>query len=186
MDDHIILDLFFSRQESAIDETKRKYGQRLHRTAMNILQSKEDAEECVSDTLFQAWEAIPPSRPTSFGAYLAKIARNLSLNKWAAGRADKRGGGEMFLLLDELEECLPAPGGLEEAYEAALVTDAINAYLNTVDKTARVTFVLRYFHGESIGEISGRFQMSESKIKSMLFRTRKKLRVHLEKEGVVL
>ena len=187
MDDHRILDLFFGRQESAIDETKRKYGQRLHRTAMNILHSNEDAEECVNDTLFQAWEAIPPSRPTSFGAYLAKIARNLSLNKWAAGRTDKRGGGEMSLLLDELEECLPAPGGgPEQVHEAALLQDTINACLYTVETTARVTFVLRYFHGESIREISDRFQMSESKVKSMLFRTRKKLRAHLEKEGVVL
>jgi len=186
MEDHMILDLFFSRQESAIAETKRKYGQRLHRTAMNILHSNEDAEECVSDALFQAWEAIPPSRPTSFGAYLAKIARNLSINKWAAGSAVKRGGGEMTLLLSELTEGVPASGGLEEALEASLVTEAINTFLGTLDQTARVAFVLRYFHGESIRAVSERFQMGESKVKSILFRARKKLKVYLEKEGVVL
>jgi len=186
MDDHMILDLFFARQESAIAETRRKYGQRLHRAAMNILHSPEDAEECVSDTLFKAWETIPPSRPVYFGAYLAKITRNFSINRWEAKGAAKRGGGEVDLLLDELEACIAAPGSPEEAYEAAQVTEAINAFLGTVNQTARVAFVLRYFHGESIFAISQRFRASESKVKSILFRTRKKLGVYLEKEGIQL
>jgi len=184
MDDHMILDLFLKRQESAIVETKRKYGQRLYRTAMNILHSNEDAEECVSDTLFKAWETIPPTQPVYFGAYLAKITRNLSINRWEAKGASKRGGGEVDVLLDELKECVSAPGGPEEAYEAALVTEAINTFLSTVDQTARVAFVLRYFHGESIRTISERFQVSESKVKSILFRARKKLGAYLEKEGI--
>ena len=186
MDDHNILDLYFGREESAIEETRRKYGGRLYKTALNILRSNEDAEECVSDTLLKAWETIPPSRPERFGAFLAKITRNLSLNRWEAGRAGKRGGGEMDLVLSELEECIPSKSSPEEAYEAAHLTAAINAYLATMEKTARVVFVLRYFHGEGIREISERFQISESKVKSMLFRARKKLGAHLEKEGVVL
>ena len=186
MDDHTILDLFFQREEAAITETKQKYGGRLYKTAHNILRSNEDAEECVSDALMRAWETIPPTRPEHLGAYVAKIARNLSLNKWEASRALKRGGGEVELLLDELEECIPSAGGPEEAFEASLVTEAVNTYLDTMEKTARVAFVLRYFHGESIREISERFQMGESKVKSMLFRTRKKLSAHLEKEGITL
>ncbi|MDR2182538.1 MAG: RNA polymerase sigma factor [Clostridiales bacterium] len=186
MEDSMILEMFFRRQETAIAETRRKYGKRLFRTSMNILHSNEDAEECVNDTLFKAWEAIPPSRPTMFGAYLVKIARNLSINKWEIRSAAKRGGGEVNLLLSELEECLPSAGGPEQEHEAALVTGAINTFLDNIDKTARVAFVLRYFHGESIRAISDRFQMSESKIKSILFRARKKLRTHLEKEGVVI
>jgi len=178
--------MFFGRQEAAIAETRRKYGKRLFRTSRNILHNNEDAEECVSDTLMKAWEVIPPTRPAMFGAFLVKITRNLSINKWEAKSAAKRGGGEINLLLDELEECLPSEGGPEQEHEAKFVTEAINTFLNGIDKTSRVAFVLRYFHGESIRAISERFQMSESKIKSMLFRTRKKLRTHLEKEGVAI
>jgi len=186
VDDDTILDLFFERQESAIAETKLKHGRRLYRTSMNILHSNEDAEECVNDTLLKAWEAIPPSRPIKFGAYLVKIARNLSINRWEAKRTAKRGRGEIDLLLSELEDCIPSSMGTEAEYEASLVTEAINSFLGGIDQTARVAFVMRYFHGESIRDVSDRFQISESKAKSMLFRTRRKLGAYLEKEGVVI
>ena len=188
MEDKEILNLFFERREEALDETRQKYGRRLLFTATNILHNNEDAEECVSDTLFKAWETIPPNRPTMFGAFLAKITRNLSINKWKAQSAARRGGGEMELLLGELEDCIPASkiGLPEEAYESQLVTEAINDCLHEMDQTARVAFVLRYFHGENIKGIAERFNMSESKVKSLLFRARKKLGAHLEKEGVVL
>jgi len=186
MDDQIILDMFFERQESALEETKQKYGLRLQRTAMNILHNYEDAEECVSDTLLKAWGAIPPNRPESFGAYLAKITRNLSINKWEASSAAKRGGGAIPLLLSELEDCIPASGVLEEICDATFLTETINSFLSTVSQTARVTFTLRYFHGESIQSISEQFKISESKTKSILFRVRKKLKIHLEKEGIIL
>lgn len=186
MDDSIILDLFFERQEAAITETKRKYGQRLYRTAMNLLHSNEDAEECVSDALLKAWDSIPPSRPIYFGAYLAKIARNLSVNKLENKGAAKRGGGEADLLLSELETCIPSPKGVESEFESVIVAGAINTFLEEVDQTARVAFILRYFHGESIRDISERFGMSESRVKSILFRARKKLSIYLEKEGIML
>jgi len=186
LEDKEIIALFFERREEALDETRQKYGRRLFFTSMNILRNHEDAEECVSDTLFKAWEAIPPNRPTMFGAFLAKITRNLSINKWKAQTADRRGGGEMELLLGELEDCIPiSKTGLPEAaYEAQTVTEAINDCLHDMDQTARVTFVLRYFHGASIRDIAERFDMSESKVKSLLFRSRKKLGAHLEREGV--
>ena len=186
MEDYEILDLYYQRSEYAITETKLKYGKRLHKTAMNILHNAEDSEECVNDTLFQAWEAIPPTRPTSLGAYLAKITRNLALNRWEASAAQKRGSGEVPLLLSELEDCIPASVGPEEDFEATLVTEAIDKYLSTLEKATRKLFVLRYFHGESTKELSQRFRISESKTKSILFRTRKKLGVHLQKEGVQL
>jgi len=188
LEDDKILDLYFERREEALDETKRKYGQRLFRSAMHILQNDQDAEECVNDTLLKAWRAIPPSRPVMFGAFLAKIARNLSINRWRAEGAARRGGGEIELLLGELQDCVPASetGTPEAVYESQLVTEAINRCLGSMDQTARVAFVLRYFHGESIRDICERFHMSESKVKSLLFRARKKLGAHLEKEGVVL
>ena len=186
MEDHEILDLYFDRKESAITETRSKYGLRLFKVSINILRVNEDAEECVNDTLLKAWEAIPPSRPERFGAFLAKIARNLSINKWQAKGAARRGGGEVSLLLSELEDCIPAQGGPEDEYESSLVQEAINAGLATLDPVARAVFVLRYFHGESIRGVCERFGMSESKAKSILFRARKKLGAYLEKEGVVL
>jgi len=187
LEDNDILDLFFARQEAALYETQQKYGGRLLRTAKNILHSEQDAEECVSDTLHRAWEAIPPNRPAIFGAYLSKITRNLSLNRWKAQSATRRGGGEVELLLGELEDCIPAAKAVmpEEAYEAQLLTEAINTCFGAMDQTARVVFIRRYFHGESIADICTRFDMSESKVKSLLFRARKKLGTHLEKEGVV-
>ncbi|MCL2198389.1 MAG: RNA polymerase sigma factor [Defluviitaleaceae bacterium] len=187
MEDMQILDMYFSREEAALDETKQKYGKRMFVVSNNILHSTEDADENVNDTLLKSWNVIPPSRPVMFGAFLAKIARNLSLNKWEAKKAAKRGGGEVSIMLGELEECLPSPKSTpEEAHEALIVTDTINIFLSTLEKPARVVFVLRYFHSESIGAISTRFKTSESKIKSLLFRTRKKLRTHLEKEGITI
>jgi RNA polymerase sigma-70 factor (ECF subfamily) len=187
LDDNEILDMYFARNEAAIDETKTKYGRRLFKVAKNILHSNEDAEECVSDTLMKAWSVIPPSRPEMFGAFLAKISRNIALNKWEAKNAAKRGGGEANVLLSELEDCLPSQGERPDtAHEAAFVTQSINTFLATLPKPTRVAFVLRYFHGESIAEICRRFSISESKAKSVLFRTRKKLKLHLEKEGVAI
>jgi len=186
LEDHEILDLYFGRNESAIAETRSKYGLRLYKVAINITRIHEDAEECVSDALLKAWEAIPPTRPESFGAYLAKIARNLSINKWQARGAARRGGGEISLLLSELADCIPAKGSPEEEYESARVQDAINTGIAAMDKTARAAFVLRYFHGESIRGVCERFNMTESKVKSILFRARKKLGAFLEKEGVAL
>lgn len=188
MEDNAIVDLFFAREEEAIDSTKLKYGQRLLRSAMNILHSAQDAEECVNDALLKAWNAIPPSRPTALGAFVAKIARNLAINKWKAKEAARRGGGETTVMLGELEDCLPSPkeNRPETQYEANQTTQAINECLATMDQTARVAFVLRYFHGESIASICTRFNISESKAKSLLFRARKKLKSHLEKEGVLI
>ena len=188
MDDKEIIELLFERKEEAIEQTKLKYNGQLFHTAMNILRNVQDAEECVNDTLLKAWESIPPVRPISYIGFLVKITRNLSINKWKGKGAAKRGGNVVDLLFSELEECIPVSkvGVPEEEYEANLVTEAINDYLKSLNQIARVTFVLRYFHGESIRNISEHCNISESKVKSLLFRTRKKLKIHLEKEGVVV
>ena len=187
MEDEAIIALFFARESVAIEAAKEKYGRRITRTAHNILRSVQDAEECLNDTLFKAWENIPPTHPQVLGAFLQKIARNLALNRWEAKNAAKRGGGEPGLLLGELAETVPAQtaNNPENAYEAARVTESIDAFLQKQDKPSRVVFVLRYFHGESVAAISQRLVVTESKVKSMLFRTRKKLRAHLEKEEVL-
>ena len=184
MDDAMILDLYWSRSESAIHETAEKYGGYCSTIANNILRNQEDAEECVNDTYLRAWDAIPPQRPTVLRAFLGKITRNLSLNKYKEQRTQKRGGSEVDLLLSELEDCIPSGSDVEREFESSLIVPAINAYLQTLDSNNRIVFVRRYWYVESIQSISLRFQMSESKVKSMLFRTRKGLKAYLDSEGV--
>ena len=185
MDERVILEMFCRRDEAALIEVRRSYGLRLHKTALNILQNNEDAEECVNDALLRAWEAIPPVLPEKLGAYLVKIVRNLALNRWEARTASKRGGGATNLLLDELAESVPTTAYTpEEALEASFVTAAINNCLSNMKRPMRAAFVLRYFHGESIAGICKHLQISESKTKSLLHRARKILRENLEKEGI--
>jgi len=186
LDDNMILDLYWARSESAISETAQKYGGYCTKIAMNILQNSEDTEECVNDTYLKTWNAIPPQRPTIFSSFLGKIIRNLSLNKYKEQRAKKRGGYEVVLLLDELEDCVPSGNRVEYEYEAGVIAQTIDRFLHSIDAESRIVFVRRYWYVDSIRSIAARFQMSESKVKSMLFRTRSKLRIYLEKEGIAI
>jgi len=186
IEDKNILDLLWARDETALDQVKQKYGRSLHKVAYNILSNNHDAEECVNDTLHRAWEAIPPKRPEFLGAYLSKITRNLSLKRWRAAGTIKRGGGQGDLLLGELTQAIPEPRSNEDEFDYSQTVSAINVCLRGMDTNARVMFIRRYFFGDSIADISRQFKASESKVKSMLFRARQKLKVHLEGEGVVI
>jgi len=186
MDDVMIIDLYWARSESAIRETAAKYGKYCNTIAINILRDREDADECVNDTYLKVWNAIPPERPAVFSAFVGKITRNLSLNKYKKQRAQKRGGGEVTLILDELEGCIPSTSGVESAWESDIMIEAINAFLRSIDTPERIVFVRRYWYADSIVSIAVRFRMRESKVKSMLYRTRSKFRVFLEKEGIMI
>lgn len=186
MTDEQIVRLYCEKKESAIEESRRKYGARLFGIARNILGSREDAEEIVSDALLKAWNHVPGVRPQNLGAFLAKIARNLSINRWNARGAKRRGGGETALLLDELAEAVGSAATTEKAYESRAAAREIERALAGMDGEMRAAFVLRYFYGESIQGICRRQKAGESKVKSMLFRARKKLREHLEAEGVTV
>ena len=154
--------------------------------AYNILLDNHDAEECVNDTLHRAWEAIPPKRPEFLGAYLSKITRNLSLKRWRSASAQKRGGSQADLMLSELTDTIPQSQPLEGSFEYNQTVQAINDCLRGMDANNRVVFVRRYFFGDSVQDLCRQFKSSESKIKSILFRARQKLKIHLEKEGVVI
>ncbi len=186
MDDEMILDLYWERSESAINETAKKYGGYCLTIANNILRNNEDAEECVNDTYHKTWDTIPPQRPTIFRAFLGKVTRNLSLNKYKEQRTQKRGGDDIASIYSELEDCIPPNSNVEMEYESSLVIGAINSYLLSLDSENRIVFVRRYWYADSIQAIATCFQTSESKVKSMLFRTRNKLKTHLENEGVIL
>ncbi|MCL2528464.1 MAG: sigma-70 family RNA polymerase sigma factor [Defluviitaleaceae bacterium] len=154
--------------------------------AYNILLNNHDAEECVNDTLHKAWEAIPPKQPEYLGAYLSKITRNLSLKRWRAASAAKRGGSQADLMLSELGDIIPQTQTVESNFEYTQTVQAINTCLRQMDDTNRVVFIRRYFFGDSIQDLCQQFKASESKMKSILFRARQKLRAHLENEGVTL
>jgi len=184
MDDEKILDMFFDRNEDAIQETAQKYGNYCMTIANNILRNRQDAEECVNDTYLRAWNAIPPARPAVFRIFLAKIARNLALDKYKWCNAKKRNECETARLFSELDECIPGGMSADSSYEAAQAHTAINASLLSMSKEIRMVFMRRYFYGESIKEIATRYKMREGKIKTMLFRSRQKLKADLEKEEV--
>ena len=182
----MILDLYWARAESAVNETAKKYGNYCFTIAANILHNNEDAEECVNDTYLKAWDNIPPQRPGIFSSFLGKITRNLSLNKYKERKTKKHGGGEIALLFSELEDCIPSGSNVEAEYESNRVIEAINSCLQSMNGESRIVFVRRYWYADTIQAIAARFQMSESKVKSMLFRTRKTLKAYLENEGVIL
>ena len=186
MEDMQIVDLYFARREQAIDETARKYGKYLFSIAYNILSSKRDSEEAVNDTYLGAWNSIPPHRPGRLSTYLGKITRRYSLEKWKAAHAQKRGGGEVTLALEELDTCIVSADRPETTLEAKELTYRINSFLKTLPDTEQRVFVLRYWYVMSIKEIAREFGFSDSKVKSMLSRTRVKLRQHLEKEGLLV
>lgn len=185
MEDHQIVTLYWQRDESAIRETANKYGNYCFTIAYNILLSKEDADESVSDTYLAAWNRIPPHRPSLLSTFLGKLTRRISLNRWRSRNADKRGGKEVTLALEELSECIPSDQDVAHTVEMKEFSAALNRFLATLKRQERDVFVSRYWFLASISQISRKFGFSESKVKSMLFRTRSKLKVYLTEEGLL-
>lgn len=183
MEDTAIVDLYWDRSQQAIKKTQEKYGAYCYRIAHNILYSREDSEECVNDTWLSAWNAMPQARPDRLSAFLGKITRNLSLDCYRRKNAKKRGSGEIAYLFDEMMDCVQEDHMEEQLNRKALV-DAINGFLALQKQDNRIIFVRRYWYMDSIAAIAERFEMSESKVKSSLLRTRKKLKEHLQKEGI--
>ena len=183
MEDGEIVSLFWKRDENAIEETAKKYGNYCYGIAYGILSNHEDSEESVNDTYIDAWNSIPPHKPAVLSAFLGKITRRIAIDRWRNSRAEKRGGGEPALVLDELRECIASENDIEMNLERKVLAQTVNAFLGTLSVTERKVFVCRYFYMDSVESICKQFRFSESKVKSMLFRTREKLRVYLQKEG---
>lgn len=184
MNDADIVELYWQRDEAAIAHTRAKYAAYLRHIARNILGDRRDAEECLADTCLAAWNSIPPQRPALLSAYLGKIARRIALKKRRDGRALKRGGGETALALDELAHCVSGDTDIEAALDEAALAELLRAFLRSLDADARRVFLRRYWYLDSVSEIAARLGFSQSKVKSMLFRTRQKLRARLEESGL--
>ena len=185
MDDTQIVELYWARKESAIEETEVKYGSYCRSIALNILHNPEDAAESVNDTWMDAWNSMPPHRPSVLSTFLGKLTRRISIDKWRRLTAKKRGDGQLPLVLAELEDCISDGKSIEEETERKLLAEVIAAFVKSLPETEQKVFLCRYWYMDSVSAIATRFRFSESKVKSMLYRTREKLRVRLEKEGLV-
>ena len=187
MEDRTIVALYWSRDQRALGESQKKYGPLCFRLSENILASREDAEECVSDTWLRAWDTMPPQRPSSLRAYFAKITRNLSIDRWRARRAEKRGAG-LSVLLDELEESLPLPAApsAEEIAEARETARAIDRWLDTLSPADRTAFLRRYWYGQRVDAVAKQAGCSPNSMAKRLGRLRDGLRKALEQEGINL
>ena len=185
MEDSEIVGLYWARSERAIAETASKYGTYCYAIAHRILADEEDASECVNDTYLGAWNSMPPHRPSVLSTFLGKITRRVSINRWKEQNRAKRGAGELALALDELSDCIPSPMDTESMIERKELERVVHVFLATLPKTERDVFLCRYWFLASISEISQSFHFSQSKTKSMLFRTRGKLYQHLQKEDLI-
>lgn len=186
MEDSKIIDLYWERAEIAISETAKKYSRYCHSISFNILHNKEDTEECVNDTYLKAWNAIPPKRPNCLATFLGKITRNLSLDKFKKYSAKKRGHGLMEIALSELEGVIPSTTSVEQAIDEKELVEILDKFLGGLLKQKRIMFVQRYWYLMPIKKMAEQLSISESQVKSTLFRIRNELKSHLEREGVVL
>jgi len=186
MQDKEIIALFWQRDEDAIAETDLKYGKYCHRIAENILENAQDADECVNDTWLKTWNAIPVSRPRYFQGFLAKITRNLAIDRWKRESAAKRGNGAVALALDELEECISGLSNVESDYEAKELAGAIDSFISALPEKEQCIFVQRYFYVESVRNIAAALRMRENNVSVTLSRTRKSLKRYLQEEGYEL
>lgn len=183
MEDAQIVELYWQKNADAISETANKYGAYCFTIADNILHSTEDSEECVNDTWLHAWNAMPPQRPNVLRMFLAKITRNLSFNRFSARNVEKRGGGEIILVLDELGECLASGADTEATYEAKELRQCIRHFVRALPERDGNVLVRRYFFADTVADIAKRYALTESNVMVILSRTRKKLKAYLLKEG---
>ena len=184
MDDKAIIDLFFERSEQAIRELDTKYGKTCHKVSYNILNNRQDAEECVNDAYLGTWNAIPPQHPNPLLTFLCRIVRNLSIMRYHANTATKRNSA-YDIALEELENCLSSGITVEDEVEGKLLVQTIEDFLDTLSRDSRVIFMRRYWFSDSYAEIAKQVGISEKTVSVRLTRIRNQLREHLTKEGML-
>ena len=183
MDDAQIVALYWQRDENAIQKSNEIYGRYLTKIAFQVLANIEDSKESVNDTYLKAWNSMPPHKPNILSTYLGKITRQVSIDTYRKRSSQKRQGSQYALSLSELEDCIPGNVNPEQEVEASELSDCINAFLHSLPSDTRHAFIGRYFFLDSTREVAAYCGMSESKLKSILHRTRLKLKEYLEKEG---
>ena len=185
MEDKRIVELYLKRSETAINATSKKYESYLKSIALNILGNSLDAEEVLNDTYLDAWNSIPPHQPKELSTFLGKIARRRSVDILRKKNAARRGWGETGVVFEELEECLSDPSRPDEKLEADALSKAVNHFLRALPEREQKVFLYRYYYVEPIETIASRFSLTNSAVKSILLRMRKKLKQHLIQEGLL-
>jgi len=185
MEDSAIIELYWKRSEAAISATAEKYGKYCYSIAYNILSDLQDAEEAVNDTYMDAWNCIPPHRPAALAAFLGKMTRRRSIDKWRSRSAEKRGGGEAVLVLDELGDIPLSSGDVQSEIEAEELATAINRFVRSLSELQRSVFIRRYWYLQPVHTIAQSLGFSDGKVKTMLYRQRKRLMSCLNKEGLL-
>lgn len=186
MEDSVIVRMYWDRNEEALSATAKKYGSYCLSIAKNIVGNNEDAEECVNDTYLQTWNSIPDNKPEMLSTYLAKITRNLSFNRYKRNNAEKRGGGQIGLVLDELSDLIASPDEPDKEFDSRLLSKAINTFLSNLSVKKRQIFMCRYWYADSIKDIAKRFGMTENNVSVTLNRLRQKLSEYLKESGYEL
>lgn len=184
MEDVQIVSLYWNRDQSAISESNIKYGQMLKRISLSVVQNQEDSDECVNDTYLKVWDTIPPQKPNSLAAYLGRITRNISINRWYENHTQKRGGANV--LITELSDCIPSPYSVEKEIEASELSAVITKWLYSIAQDDRVLFLRRYWFGESLNSLAEECATTPNRLAGRMYRLRKKLKLTLEKEGIYL
>ena len=185
MKDSQIVALYWQRDQQALQCTQEKYGPYCYAIASRILSAPQDAEESVNDTYWGAWNAMPPHKPDILSTFLGKLTRRISLKRWRDSHRQKRGSGQVPLALEELSQCIPDSSRVEDAVDARRLQTVLKDFVHSLPETERRVFVCRYWYLAGVGEIAQAFGFTESKVKSMLYRSRKKLAVLLEQEGLL-
>ncbi len=185
MDDTEIIELCWKRDEQALKEVSKAYGGYCRAIAVNILRDPQDADECLNDAWLHAWNSIPPHRPDNLRAFLGRLTRCVCLNRWRDGRAAKRGGGQVELAYEELSECIPGGGSTDDGVLAEELVRAIERFLESLPKRERMLFIRRYWYFESVSGIASRFGYGQSRVKTTLWRLRRKLLESLKREGML-
>lgn len=183
MEDSRIVQLYWDREQDAISATAEKYGSYCSSIARNILGNQSDAEECVNDAYLSAWNAMPPHRPAVLSAFLGKLTRNAALNRWERNTAEKRGGGQLPAVLEELSDCVSGGDSVEQAMDRQALAEAINAFLETLPAEKRNIFICRYWYADRVSDIARRYRRREGAISMTLNRLRLELRGFLLERG---
>ena len=186
MNDDEIVQLYWERNERAITESSARYGRYCAKIAENILSDREDVKECVNDTWLRAWDSMPPHKPSLLSAFLGKLTRNLSLDRYRRLHREKRGAHNMDLILDELDDCVSGTDTPEDTALGNELKEAINAFLRSLPAKKRYLFISRYWSAEAITDLAERFQMSENNVSVSLNRIRGALRAYLNERGYIL
>lgn len=186
MDDNGIIQLYWDRDDQAISATSEKYGSYCRKIAQNILGDEQDTEECLNDTYLNAWNSMPTHWPEQLATFLGKITRNLSFNKYKHNNAEKRGGGEITLVLDELGDCVSGSDNIEQVIDRQEIIKAVNSFVRNLPLNKRNIFVRRCWYADSVSDIAKDYKMSQGSVSKTLERTRKQLKAYLEERGFEL